>query len=107
MRPVRARAAGWGEGTLDLGLSDRAFATTTGLGQVTVRSITDSDALAGQVTVATLKRILNESGLSPDELLAPAPTPPGTPGPDPALLAQALLGDTRMHPRERLATCLG
>ena len=93
---------------LDLGLSDRALATTVGTGQATVRSITQDDALVGHVTVAVLRRLLDETGLTAGDLLdEPVPSPEDGPCDDAALLAQLLLDDPRAHPRERLAYALG
>lgn len=105
---VRVNADVLRQRLLDLGLSARAFAALTGIGQATVKSMTHDGQAAGDLTAAALRRVLDESGLTAAQLLdvPDLPSDQGTPG-DAALLAGALLGDARMHPRERLAAALG
>lgn len=106
---VRVDGAVLRQRILDLGLSDRALAAAAGTGQATVRSMTQDDALVGHVTVAVLRRLLDETGLTAGDLLDGPDTGHEAPsdGGDTALLAQLLLGDPRAHPRERLAYALG
>jgi len=93
---------------MELGLSEREFATTVGIGAGTLRTIVSQDMLVGHLTVATLDRILGESGLSASDLLN-RPLPPGdeTPSDDTLRLTQVLVSDLRVHPRERLAVAFG
>lgn len=103
---------------LDLGMSDRLVAQRTGLGQSAIRSMTTSGRISDSMSLSSLRRILELTGLSAQQLLDPPddgvdrPTdPPGddqadgeSAGGDVAVLAQVLLSDLRVHPEERLAT---
>lgn len=92
---------------LDLGLSDRRAAALVGVGQATVRNMTADGTLGGHMTVSTLRRLLDETGLTAGDLLDTPAEPADNMSGDQRLLAQVLLADTRMHPRERLAVALG
>jgi transcriptional regulator with XRE-family HTH domain len=92
---------------LDLGLSDRRAAALVGVGQATIRNMTTDGILGGQMTVSTLRRLLDETGLTADDLLDTPAEPTDDASGDQRMLAQVLLADTRMHPRERLAVALG
>jgi transcriptional regulator with XRE-family HTH domain len=93
---------------LELGISDRAFARATGLGDIALRSILRDNEVHGSVSLATLRRVLIESGLTAAELLdAPVHQPEGDPSDDAAVLAQILVNDNRRHPEDRLTIALG
>lgn len=115
---------------LDLGVSDRAVAARTGLGQSAVRAMTTTGRVSDSISLSSIRRIMDLTGLSAQQLLDPPDATPWgaqalpptdqqrTPdtksghadgeelAEDVAVLAQTLLSDLRMHSIDRLATAL-
>lgn len=91
---VRANGAALRQRLLDLGITDRRLVSTTGLGPATLRTLKSRGEMAASVTVGTLRRVLDETGLTAAALLDPPPeTSDDEAVDDPALLAQLLVHD--------------
>ncbi len=92
---------------MELGISERVFAVSVGISSTVLRSILADGLLVNHLTVGTLYRILSESGLTTSDLLdQPCASIDETPTGDARRLAQVLVGDLRLQPRERLARAL-
>ncbi len=92
---------------MELGISERVFAVNVGISSTVLRSILADGLLGNHLTVGTLYRILSESGLTTSDLLEqPCASLTETPTGDARRLAQVLVSDSRLHPRERLAGAL-
>ena len=94
---------------LELGLSDRGFGARSGLGDATVRGILLRNEINGSISIADVRRAVNEAGMTFNDLFdMPAwDHPDETPTDDCSVLAQVLNGERRMHPEDRLALALG
>ncbi len=91
-----------------LGISERELARRTGLTSTSMRSIVSRNALSTTLSIADVRRIACELGITWGDLLdcPPASSTSGTDD-DVRLLVQVLAGQRRAHQPDRLARALG
>ncbi|MCF6506848.1 hypothetical protein E9549_05425 [Blastococcus sp. MG754426] len=106
---VPVNGAALRERLLSAGLSDRAYANRSGLGDSAVRGMLLRDEVNGSVSIADIRRAATEAGMSMGDLFDATATdePDDTPSDDVAVLAQVLNSQRQMHPEDRLAQALG
>lgn len=106
---VPVNGAALRERLLTSGLSDRAYADRSGLGDAAVRGMLLRNEINGSVSIADLHRAAIEAGMTMGALFDPQllDEPAETPMDDVAVLAQVLHTQKQMHPEDRLALALG